>query len=139
MAKRIYDIPSQSVDESLFTPKGQSAPSGNSVPSDTPPPAPGTSVPGAGSPQASPSFPEWAQTGAAPQRQFLRRRSRRFHHHPVRSRAATLLVFLRRLRHPRRRLLLRMLSRLLLLKQQRLPPMLPQRADVAPAGWRASQ
>lgn len=66
MAKRIYDIPSQSVDESLFTPKGQSAPSGNSVPSDTPPPAPGTSVPGAGSPQASPSFPEWAQTGAAP-------------------------------------------------------------------------
>ncbi|WP_304610952.1 type IV pilus twitching motility protein PilT [Salinibacterium sp. NG253] len=70
MAKRIYDIPSQSVDESLFTPKGQSAPSAQSVPSDAPPPTPGTSVPGVGSPQASAAsssaFPEWAQTGAAP-------------------------------------------------------------------------
>ncbi|MEV8253111.1 type IV pilus twitching motility protein PilT [Rhodoglobus sp. NPDC076762] len=67
MAKRIYDIPSQSVDESLFTPKGQSAPSGQSVPADAPPPAPGTSVPGPSNPQASaPPFPEWAQTGAAP-------------------------------------------------------------------------
>lgn len=69
MAKRIYDIPSQSVDESLFTPKGQSPPSGHSVPTDAPPPTPGTSVPGVGSPQSatsSSSFPEWAQTGAAP-------------------------------------------------------------------------
>ncbi|WP_304610968.1 type IV pilus twitching motility protein PilT [Salinibacterium sp. SWN248] len=68
MAKRIYDIPSQSVDESLFTPKGQSAPSAQSVPADAPPPTPGTSVPGVGSPQASAasSFPEWAQTGTAP-------------------------------------------------------------------------
>ncbi|WP_341952902.1 type IV pilus twitching motility protein PilT [Salinibacterium sp. TMP30] len=67
MAKRIYDIPSQSVDESLFTPKGQSAPSGQGVPSNTPPPAAGTGVPGPSNPQASSTpFPEWAQTGAAP-------------------------------------------------------------------------
>ena len=68
MAKRTYDIPSQSVDESLFTPKGQSAPAGQSVPADAPPPTPGTSVPGVGTPQAAAAsaFPEWAQTGAAP-------------------------------------------------------------------------
>jgi len=67
MAKRIYDIPSQSVDESLFTPKGTSGATGQSVPTNAPPPNPGTSVPGPANPQASSApFPEWAQTGSAP-------------------------------------------------------------------------
>jgi len=45
MAKRIYDIPSQPVDESLFTPKGQSIPTNAPAPGSTVPASPLPTIP----------------------------------------------------------------------------------------------